>query len=71
MKSANDLLEQIQSVMEYISFAQTTISDAISKSQGLISQSLINQMEQNKQSLAKIAARFNSDMTEDSFKGAF
>lgn len=71
MKSANDLLEQIQNVMEYISFAQTTISDAISKSQGLISQSLINQMEQNKQSLAKIAARFDSSMTEDSFKGAF
>lgn len=71
VKSASNLLDQISNVINYISFVQNTLSDAISKSRGLISQSLIDQMNQNKQSLVNIAARFNSDMTEDSFKGAF
>ena len=71
VKSASDLLGQISNIIDYINSAQNILSDAISRSQGFISQSLIDQMNQNKQSLANIAANFNSSMTEDSFKGTF
>lgn len=71
VKSASDFLEQISNIIDYINNAQNILTDAISRSQGVISQSLIDQMNQNKQSLANIAARFNSNMTEDSFRSAF
>lgn len=71
VKSASDLLGQISNIIDYINSAQNILSDAISRSQGLISQSLIDQMNQNKQSLANIATNFNSNMTKDSFRGTF
>jgi len=64
-------MEEINEVTIFIENAQNIIADALSICNGIVSQSLINQLEQERNTLDEINNRFGGASSEDSFKGLF
>lgn len=71
IKGCSSLMEEINEVTTFIENAQNIIADALSICNGIVSQSLINQLEQERNTLDEINNRFGGASSEDSFKGLF
>ena len=71
LKKCSSLTQEISETIKFIQNAQNIIADALSACNGIVDQSLINQLKQERNTLIKIANRFGNVSSEDSFKGLF
>ena len=70
-KASQDIDSKVTTTLNYMASVYNTLSDIISRSNGMINNVLLNQIKQEKKTMENIANKFSYGMSEDSFKSAF